>query len=389
MFDFDHVPNRRETDSLKWDVGANELPLWVADMDFPAAPAIQKALQDKLDQGIFGYTIVPDNWYEAIQGWWQRRHHVNFERDWISFCTGVVPALSSIVRRLTHPGEKVLIQAPVYNIFFNSIVNNGRVVEESPLDYADGTYSINWEDFEKKLANPQVSLFVLCNPHNPVGTIWDKETLARMGELCAKHHVVVVSDEIHCDITAPGTEYVPFIAASQACANNSVTLIAPSKAFNIAGIQSSAVVVPDPVMCWQVNRGLNNDEVAEGNVFACAVAEAAFTAGDEWLDEARAYLFDNRAYATEFLENHVPEVHAVEAQATYLLWIDCRAVAHDTTQLNAFLREKTGLVLSTGESYGAAGAGFLRMNLACTRETLQDALARFAHGIALACEQQR
>lgn len=389
MFDFDHVPNRRETDSLKWDVGANELPLWVADMDFPAAPAIQKALQDKLDQGIFGYTIVPDNWYEAIQGWWQRRHHVNFERDWISFCTGVVPALSSIVRRLTHPGEKVLIQTPVYNIFFNSIVNNGRVVEESPLEYADGAYSINWKDFEKKIANPRVTLFVLCNPHNPIGKIWDKETLVRVGELCAKHHVVVVSDEIHCDIIAPGAEYVPFVSASAVCANNSVTLIAPSKAFNIAGLQSSAVVVPDPAMRWQINRGLNNDEVAEGNVFACTAAEAAFTAGDEWLDEARTYLFDNRAYATEFLENHVPEVHAVEAQATYLLWIDCRAVAHDTTQLNAFLREKTGLVLSTGESYGAAGAGFLRMNLACTRETLQDALARFAHGIALACEQQR
>lgn len=379
-YDFDAPVDRRGTDSLKWNVADEELPLWVADMDFRTAPAVIDALRRRVEHGVFGYSVVLDSWRDAYRVWWRERHDIELERDWLVFCTGVVPALSSIVRKLTCPGEKVLVQTPVYNIFFNSIVNNGRFVEESPLAYRDGIYEMDFGDLERRLADPQVTLMILCNPHNPVGRVWSRKGLARVGELAWKHGVTVVSDEIHCDLTVPGADYVPFASASPACLLNSVTCVAPTKAFNLAGLQTAAVVVPNEALRAKVERGLNTDEVAEPNAFACLAAETAFGEGGPWLDGLRAYLAENRASAAAYLARELPEARLVDAQATYLLWIDCRALCDDARELAAFVRERTGLVLCAGEDYGEAGRGFLRMNVACSRSVLEDALALLKAG---------
>lgn len=381
-YDFDTVVNRRGTDSCKWDVPENELPMWVADMDFQTAPEIREALAKRLEHGVFGYNIVRKEWYDAIGAWWERRHHFSMEKDWMIFCTGVVPAISSIVRKMTTIGEKVLVQTPVYNIFFNSIVNNGRYIVESPLVYDSQkhTYHIDFEDLEKKLSDPQVTMMILCNPHNPVGKIWDKETLEKIGELCWKHHVLVLSDEIHCDLTYPGHEYIPFASVSEKCRENSITCIAPTKTFNIAGLQTACVVVPNPVLRHKVNRGLNTDEVAEPNSFAIEAAIAAFTKGGAWLDAFRAYLQENKTCVQTFLEREVPQLSLVPSEATYLLWIDCSAL-ENPAKFHHFLRKETGLYLSAGAAYGKSGENFLRMNIACPKATLEEGLKRLKKGV--------
>ena len=379
-FDFDTVHNRRNTGSVKWDVGENELPMWVADMDFETAPAVKRALTERAKHGIFGYADLPDAWYDAYIGWWGKRHGLQMEKDGLLFCTGVVAALSSAVRKLTTPNEQVVIQTPVYNIFFNSILNNGCRVLENRLLYRDGAYRMDLADLERKLADPQTTLMILCNPQNPVGKIWDRETLAAVGELCRKHHVTVLADEIHCDIAIPGKAYVPFASVSDACRQVSVTCIAPTKAFNLAGIQSAAVYVPDPVLRHKIWRGINTDEVAEPNVFAVEGAVAAFTKGGPWLDAMNAYVAQNRETVKAFLESRLPDVKLVPGEATYLLWLDIRKIGK-SDDVAAFLREKTGLFLTSGSVYGGNGEGFLRMNVACPRATLEDGLKRLEEGI--------
>ena len=293
----------------------------------------------------------------------------------------MVPTISSVVRKLTTPAEKVLVLTPVYDIFYHSIENNGRLVLECPLTYADGAYGIDWTDLDAKLADPQTTLMILCNPHNPTGQIWDKETLARIGALAARHHVVVLSDEIHCDLTDPGWDYTPFAAASAECRANSITCLAPTKAFNLAGLQTSAVSVPDPALRHKVWRALNTDEVAEPNCFAAEAAVAAFTKGAPWLDALRAYLAQNKEAARAFISRELPAVRAVVSHGTYLLWLDCSALTADGAALARFLRERTGLRLSAGGVYRGNGGAFLRMNLACPRARLQDGLERLKQGL--------
>ena len=380
MYQFDKMTNRRGTGSLKWDVPERELPMWVADMDFETAPAITEELIRRAEHGIFGYSVVTEDWYAAYQNWWKRRHHLEIEKDWLIFCTGVVPAISSIVRKLTTPAENVLVQTPVYNIFFNSIYNNGRNILESPLCYDGEKYEIDFADLEEKLANPQTTMMILCNPHNPVGKIWDRETLKQIGDLCAKYHVIVVSDEIHCDLTDPGFEYVPFASVSETCREISVTCMAPTKTFSIPGIQTAAVMVPNPVLRHKVNRGLNTDEVAEPNVFAIGAAVAAFDKGEDWLEELRVYLRDNKQLVRDFIREKIPQIKVVPSQATYLLWLDCSQMTENATKLVEEIREKSGLYLTEGAEYGACGRQFIRMNTACPRERLRDGLNRLASG---------
>ena len=380
-YDFDTPINRRNTNSLKWDVAENELPMWVADMDFQAAPEIREAIGNRAAHGVFGYSVLPDEWYQAYIGWWQNRHGLTIDKEWLVFCTGVIPAISSTVRKLTTPAEKVLIQTPVYNIFFNSILNNGCQVLESSLKYDGDKYEINFDDLESKLADPQTSLMILCNPHNPVGKIWDRETLAKIGELCLKHHVVVLSDEIHCDLTDPDKEYIPFASVSEACRENSITCIAPTKAFNLAGLQTAAVMIPNAALRHKVWRALNTDEVAEPNAFAVDAAVAAFTKGGAWLDELRQYIFENKKRTVEFVNAEIPQIKVVPSEATYLLWLDCSALNGSATEIARYIREKTGLYLSAGNQYGSGGESFLRLNIACPRSTLEDGLARLREGI--------
>ncbi len=380
-YNFDRQTDRRNTSSLKWNVKEGELPMWVADMDFETAPEVKKAILSRAEHGVFGYTDIPDAWYEAYADWWRRRHRFTIEKEWLIFCTGVVPAISSIVRKLTTPAEKVLIQTPVYNIFFNSILNNGRQVLESPLKYDGERYEIDFDDLEEKLADPQTSMMILCNPHNPTGNLWDKVTLAKIGELCAKYHVIVVSDEIHCDLTAPGQEYIPFASVSEICRDNSITCIAPTKAFNLAGLQTAAVVAANETLRHRVWRGLNTDEVAEPNAFAVDAAVAAFTKGEAWLDELRQYLQENKETAARYITAEIHAVRAVPSNATYLMWLDCSGFTETAAVIAHKVRECTGLYLSEGSQFGGNGARFLRMNIACPRAVLTDGLKRLKMGL--------
>ncbi len=379
-YDFDTVIDRRGTNSEKWDVAQNELPMWVADMDFKAAPEIILALEKRLKHGVFGYSGIPEEWYAAYTGWWRRRHQFEINPEWMVFVTGVVPAISSIIRKLSTPAEKVLIQTPVYNIFFNSILNNGRQVLESPLTLKGDRYEIDFERLEKDLSDPQTSLMLVCNPQNPGGRIWTRDELITVAELCKKYDVRVIADEIHCDVVAPGSRYVPFASVSETARDISVTCISPSKAFNIAGLHSAAVFAADKKIRHMVRRGLNTDEVAEPNVFAVTAATAAFNEGEEWLDALNQYIEENKQMACKYITANVDGIRALYGPATYLLWLDVRDLPEGGRGFAAFLREKTGLFLSVGEIYGQVGQGFLRMNLACPRTVLEDGLRRLKAG---------
>lgn len=376
MSRFDEIVDRRGTQSYKWDIAEGELPMWVADMDFRTAPEIIEALQKRVNHGIFGYSVVPEEWYDAYIGWWKRRHDFVMDKDWLIFCTGVVPAISSTVRKLTNPAENVIVITPAYNIFFNSIYNNGRNIVECLLKYEDGKYELDFADLEAKCSDPQSTLLILCNPHNPTGIIWTKNQLAKIGEICAKYGVTVLSDEIHCDLTLPDKEYTPFASASKTCEQISVSCIAPTKTFNIAGLQSAAVCIPNPFLRHKVWRALNTDEVAEGNAFAADVAIAAFTYGEPWLDELREYLAENRRIAVKYIAENIPSIRTVDGEATYLLWIDCKKIGMRSDELAEKIRKSTGLYLSEGCEYRGDGKDFLRMNLACPRSRLMDGLER-------------
>lgn len=380
-YNFDELTERRGTNSLKWDVGAGELPMWVADMDFKTAPEITVALEKKLKSGIYGYQIVPDEWYSAITGWWKRRHNFEIEKDWLCFCTGVIPAVTSSVKRLTNEGDRVLILTPVYDIFFHSVENTGRHVLECELVYKNGGYFIDFEDLERKLSEPLTTMMILCNPHNPVGKIWTADELKRIGGLCMKYGVTVLSDEIHCDLTELGTEYVPFAAVSKECAGISVTCIAASKAFNLAGLQSAAVFVPDEILRNKIVRGLNSDEVAEPNVIAIEGAVAAFTKGEKWLEELKEYISVNRKTVAAFFKTNLPKLRLVEQNATYLLWVDCSQITDETEELCSFVRKYSGLFITAGSQYRGNGKLFVRINIACPRERLMDGLNRLKKSI--------
>ena len=381
MYDFDKITDRSCTLSYKWDVKSDELPMWVADMDFEVADPIKRAITDRAEHGIFGYTMIPDEFFKAVSDYWGRRHGYRIPTEHMVYSNGVVAAISSIVRKLTTPAENVLIQAPVYNIFYNSIINNGRNVLSSDLVYDGSDYSIDFEDLERKLALPQTSLMILCNPHNPVGRIWRKDELAKIGELCHKYGVTVLSDEIHCDITIPGISgYVPFASVNDVCRDISVTAVAASKTFNIAGLQSACLFAADPVLRHKVWRGVNTDEVGEPNAFSMTANIAAFTECDTWVDEMLEYVFENKRIACDFINNNIEGMKATLSEATYLLWIDISEIAEDSVDFCEKLRETTGLYLSDGAEYGECGRSFVRMNLATQRERVLDGLDRLRRG---------
>ncbi|MTV82275.1 MalY/PatB family protein [Secundilactobacillus folii] len=385
MTDFSKMIDRRHSNSVKWDVADNELPMWVADMDFQTLPAIVDAIEDRAKNGIFGYEEVPQAYFEAVQNWYAEEHNWRPDTEWMIFATGVVPTISSSVRRLTNVGDNVLVQAPVYNIFYNSIVNNGRHVLSSDLVRDDqDVYHIDWNDLEAKMAEPLTTMMILCNPHNPVGHIWSAETLAKIGDLAAKHHVVVLADEIHGDITAPGKEYTPFASVNKVNEQNSVTCVSPSKTFNVAALHAATVIVPNEALRSVVDRGLNTDELAEPNSFAIPGTIAAYTKGHQWVTELRAYVEENKNVVTKFINDNISSVHVVHGDATYLIWLDISEVGMPAKRLGQLIREKTGLYLSEGSVYGGDGDQFLRMNLACPRQRVLDGLNRLETGIKAA-----
>lgn len=380
-FDFNQIHDRRNTGSLKWEIEEKELPMWVADMDFQTAPAVIKAMEKKLETGIFGYTVVTEEWYQAIIRWWSRRHHLTIQKEWLTFCTGVIPAVTCAVKRLTNAGDQVLVQPPVYDIFFHSIENHGRHTIENRLKYNGMQYEIDFADLEEKLADPLTTMMILCNPHNPIGRIWNREELMRIGELCKKHQVTVLSDEIHCDLTDPGYAYIPFASVSESCREISITCISATKAFNLAGLQTAAVMIPNKRIRNIMVRGLNADELAEPGAFAVDAVTAAFDQGEDWLEALRMYLHENKKYAAEWIERELPLLKTAPSKATYLLWLDCHNIIGDTTELCGFIRKETGLYLTAGSQYRGNGSRFLRMNIACPKKRLEDGLERLKRGV--------
>ena len=385
-YDFETVTDRRGTWSEKWNVAEGELPMWVADMDFRTAPEIIRAIGERAAHGIFGYSYQPDEWADAYVNWWESRHGFRMERDWLVFTTGVIPAVATAVRKLTTPAEKVAVLTPNYNIFFSTILNNGRVPAEIPMALGtDGegrpSYSVDWDALEAGLADPQTTLLIFCNPHNPTGQIWNAGTLGRVGALCKKHGVTVLSDEIHCDIADPGKGYVPFASVNEVNRSISITCLAPTKAFNLAGMHTAAVVAADPFLRHKMWRGLNTDEVGEGGTFAFTAAIAAFTEGGEWLDQLNARIRANKDRVDAFLASELPELRSVRSDATYLMWIDVGEIAEDSKTFCDFLRAETGLFVCPGTWYRGDGGRFFRLNVACPRVLLEDGLSRLKNGV--------
>ncbi len=380
-YNFDELTDRRNTGSVKWNVKEDELPMWIADMDFKTAPEIKAALEKRVSSGIYGYTEPGDDWYDAYIRFFEERHHFTIARDWLVFCTGVVPTISSSVRKLTSVGDNVVVLSPVYNIFYNSIINNQRNILQVPLLYKENEYSIDWENLEKALQDEKTTLLIFCNPANPVSKIWSREELERLGKLCAENNVPVLSDEIHCELVRPGKEYIPFASVNDTNLNNSIMAIAPTKTFNLAGIQTSAIVIANPELRKKVVRQINTDEVAEPNVFSCPAAIAAFNQGREWLDELREYLFANRDFVKSYLQTNIPELTLVDGDATYLLWINIDKLNTNSEEFTTFLREHTGLIVNEGKEYGGNGDHFIRLNVACPRARLEEGLQRLHKGV--------
>lgn len=378
-YDFDTQILRRGTNSYKWDSAESEkvLPMWVADMDFRTAPEIVEALLKRVEHGIFGYTRVPDSYYDAVISWFLRRHRWTIERDWIIYTSGVVPALSAVIKALTAPGDKVLVQTPVYNCFFSSIRNNGCGLVSSPLIFADNTFTVDYEDLERKAADPYVKVMLLCNPHNPAGRVWKREELVRIGEICIRHGVTVVSDEIHCELVFPEYRYTPFASISDTFLRHSVTCISPSKAFNIAGLQIANIVCSDTVLRNKIYRAINDNEVCDVNPFGVIATQAAYNHGEGWLDQLIEYIRLNYVYMQEFCGEHLPDFPIAALEGTYLVWMDCRKFGLMSKELEQRLIDEVGLWLNAGAMYGAEGEGFMRWNIACPRATLIEGLKRF------------
>lgn len=378
-YDFDEIIDRRGTNCVKWDSAENPdvLPMWMADMDFRTAPAIIDALRRRVDHGIFGYTRVPQNYYDAITGWFARRHGWNIDKNWIIYTSGVVPALSAIIKALTMPGDKVLIQTPVYNCFFSSIRNNGCEIVESSLVHADNTYSIDFEDLERKASDPKVKAMILCNPHNPAGRVWGRDELIRIGEICIRHDVVVIADEIHCELVMPGYEYTPFASISEEFSRHSVSCVSPSKAFNIAGLQIANIVCADAGRRAKIDRAININEVCDVNPFGVIALQSAYNEGAEWLDQLLEYIHGNYEYMRRFCEEHLPDFPITKLEGTYLVWMDCRKFGMTSAELEKRLIEEAGLWLNAGTMYGQDGEGFMRWNIACPRARMIEGLRRF------------
>ena len=384
-YNFDLLTERRGTNSVKWDESPSPdvIPLWVADMDFMAAPAIQEALRRRLEHGVYGYTIVGDDYYDAIINWFQRRHQWTIHREEILYTTGVVPAMSVALKALTMPGERVLILSPAYNCFFSSIRNNGCEVVESSLLFCQNNiqdrFEVDWADFEAKCADEKTTVFLLCNPHNPTGRVWTEEELQRMNDICMKHHVKVVSDEIHCELIMPGNRFKPFAAASEQCRQNSVILHSPSKSFNIAGLQIANIICPQSEWRRRIDRAININEVCDVNPFGPVALIAAYNESEAWLDELCAYLWDNYQTLCEFAAEHLPDWHIYPLEGTYLPWVDITATGMTSQQYADTLLNNAKVWVNPGTMYGPqSGEGYIRLNIACPRSRLLEALQRIS-----------
>lgn len=378
-YDFDEIVNRRGTNSVKWDEVKEEgvIPMWVADMDFKAAPCILKALKKRVDHGVFGYTIVPDSYYESIISWFDRRHQWHIKRDWIIYTSGVVPAISAIIKALTEPGDKVLVQTPVYNCFFSSIRNNGCTTAENALVRKGNSYEIDFDDFERQAADEKTKVFLLCNPHNPAGRVWTPEELSRMNDICLRHGVKVIADEIHCELVMPGHEFTPFAAVSKACQDNCITTNSPTKSFNIAGLQIANIITNNAEDRRKIDRAININEVCDVNPFGVIALQAAYNEGENWIDQLNVYLWENYQALKTFFKDNLPQLEVIDLEGTYLVWVNVRATGMTSNELTEKLLKEGKVFVNRGTMYGeTAGEDYIRINIAMPRSLMLEGLKR-------------
>lgn len=376
MYNFDEIIPRRGSNSIKWDATLDDevLPMWVSDMDFQTVPAVIEAIINRAKHGIFGYTKVPESYFHAVINWFQKRYNFSIQREHILCTIGVVPAITVIVKALTEPDDKVIIQTPVYNCFFSSVRNNGCILETNELIYKNNSYHIDFEDLEKKAQDPKTKLLIICSPHNPVGRVWKYDELQKIGEICMQNNVIVVSDEIHCDIIYKGHNHVPFGAISHQFFQNSVTCSAPSKTFNIASIQIANIIAADKEIRQKIEKTLRENEVHNINAFAVEALIAAYSEGEKWLEELKEYLYENYITLLNFFKLNLPHLKVLPLEATYLVWIDCTALKMASKEIAKTLLDKSKLWINEGTIYGTAGEGFIRINIATQRETLKRGL---------------
>lgn len=386
-YDFDQVIDRRGTDSIKYNASGrgrpeDALPLWVADMDFQAPACILRALEERVAHGIFGYSELDEEYFSVIQRWFSRRFGWAVEQEWLVTTPGVVTALHIALRAFTQEGDAVLIQPPVYYPFSQAVKGTGRRLVENQLKLIDGHYEIDFQDFENKIVENQVKLFILCSPHNPVGRVWRREELERMGDLCLRHGVLVLSDEIHQDFAYPGHTHFPFASLKPEYRDRSVICTAPSKTFNIAGLQISNILIPDPQLRARFRREHSNSGLSQAGAMGIVACRAAYGEGEEWLEQLKTYLEGNLAFVREFLDRRIPQIKLIEPEGTYLLWLDFRALGLEGEALDRFVLHQAKLWLDDGPMFGPGGQGFQRVNIACPRTTLQKALERLERAIA-------
>ena len=391
-FNFDEIVERRGTGCVKWDSAqANSqlstlnsqldfIPLWVADMDFAVAPAIQEAIRRRAEHPIFGYTHVQEDYYEAVISWFHRRHQWDIQREWILYTTGVVPAMSVAIKALTMPGEKVLILSPDYNCFFSSVKNNGCEVAESVLQFcrSNNRFEVDWQDFETQCADEKTTVFLLCNPHNPTGRVWTREELERMRDICHKHHVRIVSDEIHCELVMPGHTFVPMGSVD----SEAIILNSPSKSFNIAGLMMANIICQDAATRRRLDRAININEVCDVNPFAPEAVKAAYNDSEDWLDALNLYLWDNYQVLRDFIAQNIPQWRVMPLEGTYLVWVDVSLCSDNVAAYTNHILQKAKVWLNPGTMYGPkSGEGFVRINIACPRSLLMKALKQIKENI--------
>lgn len=385
-YDFSRPTERRGTDSYKWDSAPETdiIPLWVADMDFETFPAITEALQRRVAHGIFGYTRVPEAYYEAVCNWFGKRHGWHINREDIIYTSGVVPAVSAVIKALTLPGDQVIVQGPVYNCFFSSIRNNGCEMVSNSLIYnkEELRYEIDFDDLERKLAHERARLMLICNPHNPGGRVWTRDELTRMAELCHKYGVRVVSDEIHCELTLYDNEYVPFGSLPDELSHGSITCCSPSKAFNTAGLQIANIVCRDAEVRNRIDRAININEVCDVNPFGVIALQAAYSdEGYEWLTQLRVYISSNYDLLRERFARELPKCKVMRMEGTYLAWIDCSELHISSDEIEEMLMHENKVWVNAGSMYGTEGAAFIRINMACTSELLNEGITRIVNGL--------
>jgi cystathionine beta-lyase len=378
-YNFDEIIDRNDTLSVKYGLRKkifgreDAIPLWVADMDFKTPDFIVDAIKERADHEIYGYSYRPDSFYQAAQNWVKKRHNWSIDFSWLTFTPGIVPGVNLSVLEFTEPGDKIMIQPPVYFPFFHAVKKNNRTLVENKLVLNNGRLEIDFQDFEKQLQNG-VKMFILSNPHNPGGNVWTRDELKRMGELCLEYNVLILADEIHSDIVFPGHKYIPMASLSEEIAENTLTFIAPSKTFNIAGLAISVGIISNRKLRDRFNNMMDRIHIANGNLFGTVALEAAYRYGEDWLDQLLQYLKKNLDFLTRYIEKNIPQIKVIQPEGTYLVWLDCRELNVPNDQIHKFMIEKAGVAFNDGASFGENGQGFQRLNFGCPRSVLEKAL---------------